>query len=249
LHSPPVPHLQDPSLPQVSARAASQALHRPPLVPQKSVVSPPLQMPLATAVQQPSWQLEESQTQLGVPVLVSQRWPVAHAAPRVPHTQPFVASQMLARLSHAAQDAPPWPQAAVEPVWHSPLPSQQPLQLVVVHWHVLELQAWPVAHASAVPQVQTPAVHESAVASQTAHAAPAVPHFVVVRLAPWMHVEPSVSQQPSLQFAGVHGVGPSWASCPRPSVCPPSCCPPSVCPPSCWAASTWPSGGVTAASG
>jgi hypothetical protein len=110
-----------------------------------------------------------------------QRCPVTHDAVLVPQTQRPSASQVSASSgSHVVQAPPITPQVASPAGWQ-PAPSQQPPgQLVALQ----------------VPS-QRPASHP--LAPQSPHAAPWVPHAVV--LVPGWHW-PVVSQQPLGQVAG-----------------------------------------------
>jgi hypothetical protein len=156
------PHLHVPPA-QVSARTGSHALHALPVVPHWATVGVPThELPLQQPAQFPELQ----------------PW---HAWPE--HMPP----------SHEAQSAPPVPHCAeVLPVWHRPVPSQQPdAQLVASHLHTPATQCWPVAHGPLImPHAHAPLVQRSERLSHAPHIAPEAPQLDVVSLATATQVVP-----------------------------------------------------------
>jgi hypothetical protein len=208
-HSPTLAlHMQLPSMQRrASGVLVSHAVQSAPLAPQASSAVPALHSPFTRALQQPAAQLTESQTQRAGEATVSQRCPVEQAAPRLPQTQPRIASQALARLPQSTQVLPPWPQAESPGVpTQCLLESQQPEQLAALHSHVpFWLHPWPETHSVLPPQLQAPAVQPSAVAAQLTHVAPPMPQRALPRSLPRTQVKPSTRQQPSAQVVLVHG--------------------------------------------
>jgi hypothetical protein len=130
----------------------------------------------APAAQQPLGQEKASQTQ----VPLTQRWPLAQAAP-APHAQvPEVVQPSAAALSQEVQAAPPAPQRASERETQV-APSQQPLgHDVALQTHLPAEQRWPAPHAGPAPQEHVPPDEQPSarVASHPTQAAPPLPHVV-----------------------------------------------------------------------
>lgn len=134
--------------PSVQVSPPGHISHALPPLPHDAGDSPGRHTP---AAQQPVGQDVPSQTQ----VLPMQRWPRAHVAP-VPHRQAPAAEQLSARLSQLTQVDPASPHVCTVrglhfPSWQHPLGHD-----VVSQMHWAPRQRCPPAHASAVPQRQTP---------------------------------------------------------------------------------------------
>ena len=179
-----LPQRQVPELPHALARTGSQAKQAPPSMPHCAAVVGVMQV---EPLQQPPGQLAALH-----PV---HTWLVQVPAP------------------HDAQAAPPVPHSAVVVPARHTLPAQQPVgQLVASHTHTPPEHTCPVAQEGPEPQAHAPLVQRSALASQAAHAAPALPHEaedcdeVLWQVLPLQH--------PEGQLVALHTQVPPWHVCP-----------------------------------
>jgi hypothetical protein len=177
-------------LTQLLVRRGSQLKQVPPAVPQKLVLVPGWQAPLAS--QQPLGQLVASQIHA----------PLLHLVPEgqdgeFPHMH-CPLTQLSAPEPQLTQAPPALPQVVIDAGWQAPLLSQQPLgQKVALHGRVhAPLTHWvPAEHGPPfLPQTHRPLTQLSVnVGSQTTQVLPCDPQSLV--LVPDWHT-PFASQQP-----------------------------------------------------
>jgi hypothetical protein len=133
------------------------------------------------------------------PVVV-QCWPDTQDAPPLQEHAPLV-HPLSSVVLHAAQAAPPAPQAPVPTLVMQVVPLQHPEQLVESHWHPVAVQCWPATQAAPPLQVQFPLVQALVrVVLQAEQRFPPEPQSPVV--VPPTHAPDA--QQPLGQLVGLH---------------------------------------------